>query len=72
MTYIGPPCSSPASSFPRYITAREQVKNFVAIPTMAVTHIQKIVPGPNRLIARATPAMFPMPIVPAIAELKAL
>ena len=49
------------------ITAKEQVKNLVAIPTIAVPHIQKIVPGPKRLIARATPAMLPIPMVPDIA-----
>ena len=40
------------------------VKNFVAIPIIAVTHIQNIEPGPAIEIARATPAMFPSPIVP--------
>ena len=40
------------------------MKNFVAIPIIAVTHIQKIDPGPAIEIARATPAMFPNPIVP--------
>ena len=40
------------------------MKNFVAIPIIAVTHIQKIDPGPAIEIARATPAMLPNPIVP--------
>ena len=31
---------------------------------IAVTHIQNIEPGPANEIARATPAMFPNPIVP--------
>ena len=46
MTYMGPPCSTPSLSRPRYITASEQVKNLVAMPTTAVIHIQKIAPGP--------------------------
>ena len=33
-------------SLPRYMIAREQVKNLVAMPTSALIHIQKIAPGP--------------------------
>ncbi len=36
---------------------------FVAIPTNAVTHIQKSAPGPPQWMAIATPAMLPMPTV---------
>ena len=64
MTYIGPPRISPSLLFSRNITDRVHVKNFVAIPIIAVTHIQKIDPGPAIEIARATPAMLPNPIVP--------
>ena len=42
MTYIGPPCSSPASSFPRYITAKEQVKNLVNENNKKIERTEKI------------------------------
>src|SRR5262245_24965848 len=67
ITYIGPPCSSPAESLPRNITDRLLVKKVVDIPTKAVTHIQNNAPGPPILIATATPAMFPIPTVEASA-----
>ena len=35
----------------------------MAIPNIAVIHIQKIAPGPPRKIAVATPAIFPVPTV---------
>ena len=44
--YIGPLRTVPSSSTSRYITDKVQVKNLVAIPTIAVTHIQNITPGP--------------------------
>ena len=34
------------------------------MPIIAVTHIQKIEPGPATEIASATPAILPNPIVP--------
>ena len=71
MKYIGPPWISPRLSGPRYWIDSEQVKNLVAIPTKAQTHIQKIAPGPPVWIATATPAMFAIPIVPARALLSA-
>ena len=61
---MGPPKISPSLVFSRYITDKVQVKNFVAIPMIAVTHIQKIEPGPATEIASATPAILPNPIVP--------
>ena len=36
---------------------------FVAIPTSPTTHIQKMAPGPPIVMAVATPAIFPFPIV---------
>ena len=69
--YIGPPCVSPASSFPLYITATVPSKNLVAIPTTALTHIQKMAPGPPMDSATATPAMLPMPTVAAMALVSA-
>ena len=62
-TNIGPPWATPLSSFPLYITARVPSKNFVAIPSKALTHIQKMAPGPPTHSAIATPAMFPIPTV---------
>ena len=35
------------------------------MPTRATTHIQKIAPGPPRVSAMATPAMFPVPTLEA-------
>ncbi len=35
------------------------------MPTRPTTHIQKIAPGPPRLMATATPAMLPAPTLPA-------
>ncbi len=37
------------------------------MPNTAQTHIQKMAPGPPRVMATATPAILPMPIVPAMA-----
>ena len=36
---------------------------FRAMPTLPMTHIQKIAPGPPRLTATATPPMLPRPTV---------
>ena len=68
---MGPPCNTPALSFPLNIIAKVDVKNFVDIPTIALTHIQKIAPGPPMEIATATPAIFPIPIVEDKAVVKA-
>ena len=54
------------------MTAKDDVKNFVDIPTMALTHIQNIAPGPPSEIAAATPAIFPIPMVEDNAVVKAL
>jgi len=43
----------------------------VAIPTRALTHIQKIAPGPPTAMAIATPDTLPMPRVPDSAVLNA-
>ena len=42
-------------------------KNLVDMPTRALTHIQKTVPGPPIDKAMATPAMLPIPTVAAMA-----
>jgi hypothetical protein bant_01000171 len=51
--------------------ARAPSKNLVDIPTTALTHIQKMAPGPPTVIAIATPAIFPIPTVDAMALIKA-
>ena len=38
------------------------------MPKSAITHIQKIAPGPPTTMALATPAMLPVPTQPARAE----
>ena len=69
--YMVPPCVSPAESLPRYIMASEPSKNFVVIPTRALTHIQNTTPGPPIATAIATPAMLPKPTVAAMALINA-
>ena len=69
--YIGPPCFFPAESTPRYITANAEVKNFVDIPIIPLTHIQNIAPGPPIEIATATPAILPIPTVAESAVVRA-
>ena len=64
--------SVPSFSFLRNKTANVQVKNFVDIPKIAVTHIQNNAPGPPIVIATATPAKLPIPMVLAKAVHKAL
>ena len=65
--YMGPPCTSPFESRPLYMMDNAASKNLVDMPTMALTHIQKITPGPPMVSAMATPAMLPMPTVDAMA-----
>jgi hypothetical protein len=43
----------------------------VAIPKIAVIHIQNTAPGPPRITAVATPTILPVPIVAARAVIKA-
>ena len=54
-----------------YIIVNVPSKNFVAIPTTALTHIQKIAPGPPIVMATATPEILPIPTVAAIALVSA-
>ena len=70
-TYIGPPCTLPRLSLPLYIIASVPSKNLVAIPNSALTHIQKMAPGPPIAMAIATPAMLPMPTVLLMALISA-
>ena len=71
ITYMGPPLTSPSLFRPLYMMARVPSKNLVAMPTRALTHIQKMAPGPPTTRAIATPAMFPMPTVALIALIRA-
>lgn len=68
---MGPPCTSPALSRPLYIIDKAPSKNLVDIPTIALTHIQNIAPGPPIDRAIATPAMLPMPTVDEISLINA-
>ena len=45
--------------------------NAEAAPRMAMTHIQKMAPGPPRQIADETPTMFPVPTREAVETIKA-
>ena len=71
ITYMGPPCTRPWSSRPRYSTANVQVKNLVDMPKIALTHIQNSAPGPPIWMAMATPLILPIPTVLARALDKA-
>ena len=53
------------------MTPSEQVKNFVAMPTIAEIHIQNTAPGPPATMASATPAILPSPMVLESAAAKA-
>src|SRR6056300_1085782 len=72
MTYIGPAFVCPSAPTSRYITDKVQVKNLVAMPNIAVIHIQNIAPGPPIWMATATPAIFPSPMVPESDAVRAL
>ena len=61
--YMGPPATLPSGETSRNFSARVHSVNLVAMPKKAVTHIQKRAPGPPRVMAVATPAMLPVPMV---------
>ena len=67
MMYMGPPCGLPCSSLPLYMMLNAPSKNLVVMPSSALTHIQKMTPGPPTDSAMATPAILPMPTVAAMA-----
>ena len=60
---MGPPDFSPRLLVVRYLTASTPSAYLVAMPKMAVTHIQNTAPGPPATTAVATPAMLPVPMV---------
>ena len=64
MIYMVPALGLPSGPVSLYKTDKVAVKNLVAIPNTAVTHIQKMAPGPPSCIATATPAILPRPMVP--------
>ena len=72
ITYIVPALTVPSGLISRYSDESVAVKNFVAIPKIAVTHIQNTAPGPPKYIAAATPAILPNPIVPESVAVRAL
>lgn len=63
---MGPPTYSPFC-FSRKRTARAISQYLMPMPTAMDTHIHKSAPGPPMVRAMATPAMFPVPTVPASA-----
>ena len=63
-THIGPPWGLSGLSMFRYNIESVTSMSFIAIPNMAIIHIQKIAPGPPSVIASATPLMLPSPTVP--------
>ncbi len=71
ITCIGPPWGRPISSVPLYMVASTPSWYLVAMPTMALTHIQKMAPGPPTTSAMATPAILPSPTVAAITDARA-
>ena len=71
MVYIGPPNQTPPSPRSRKRRASVTSAYFVAMPSAALSQSQNNAPGPPRDIASATPAMFPVPTVPASAAQRA-
>ena len=71
MIYIGPPVGVPSGREERWSMASTPSWYFVLMPTMALTHIQKIAPGPPIASAIATPAILPMPTVAATTDIRA-
>ena len=61
---MGPP-RIPLGPLSLYLTAKSASEYFVAIPKIAVNHIQKTAPGPPNVMAVATPTILPMPTVAA-------
>ena len=57
----------PLSSVSRYWMARAISAYLVHMPKKAETHIQNTAPGPPAKSAPVTPAMLPVPTVPASA-----
>ena len=68
---MGPPDILPSANFSLYLWDKVTSTNFVVIPKKAVIHIQKIAAGPPKKIANATPPIFPVPMVPDKAVVKA-
>ena len=71
MKYIGPPDIEPSEIFSLYLWDKVTSTNLVVIPTIAVANIQNKAAGPPRCIAKATPAIFPVPTVPDRAVVRA-
>ena len=63
--YIGPPIIVPSWLFTLYLIARSPSLYLVAIPKKPANQHHSTAPGPPRVMAVATPMMFPVPIVAA-------
>ena len=68
---MGPPLWTPFSSLVRNFTARAISEYLVHMPKKADTHIQNTAPGPPMKMAPVTPAILPVPTVPARAVVTA-
>ena len=71
MMCMVPPCGMPRSSVPLNMVVSTPSWYLVHMPTMALTHIQKMAPGPPSTRAMATPAMLPRPTVAPMVEASA-
>ena len=68
---MGPPQWVPSWDTWRYLRASVISEYLVTIPKKAANHIQKTAPGPPVKMAPVTPAMLPVPTVPARAVVTA-
>ena len=64
---MGPPTISPRSLRVRYATDSVTSQYLITMPASALSHNQKIAPGPPVATASATPTMLPVPSVAASA-----
>ena len=68
---MGPPLWTPLASVLRNFIARAISEYLVHMPKKADTHIQNTAPGPPMKMAPVTPAILPVPTVPARAVVTA-
>ena len=68
---MGPPLWTPLEPVSRNFRARAISAYLVHMPKKADTHIQNTAPGPPMKMAPVTPAMLPVPTVPARAVVTA-
>ena len=65
--YMGPPMKEPSFARTLYLMERTASLYFVAMPKSPVSQIQSTAPGPPIPTAVATPTIFPVPMVAAMA-----